>query len=533
MTRRIVCVTLSLLLIQNAYATIRRVPTEFSSIQSALSVVQSNDTILLAPGHYIESISRDPFPTPLTISSNYLFTNDSSDIASTRWSPDSLRCFQDIITNCKLTISGVAFTAPISPVVGSGVFYGISDSVFFNNCHIQGIFDDQWGVSEGLIYIWNTPSYLEVNDCRFFGDSVGTRNVISVSNVPSKITRTIVRDRTDWRETAFDLIGDASIIQCQFFGNAPQINMRGNSLIDSCKFIGVGHWAIHISCSRGSPQDYQIIRDCTFMDVVSTRFYPVIGVRSDTTRSGSTLFQRVEFLGGDGSNETCRSIIESDHRVNLENCRFENITGFQCIASVYRVYVDSSDFVGNSSPIFARIDGFHRDSAYIHNSNFSDNTRIFTTIATFAVFDSVYAQNCWWGDSTGPRHVLNPNGLGDSLPAYVNPFPFRTTPVFPETGVREPISNTYSLPNSIVLRAPFPNPFNNATMIRFSLPHPTDATIAVHDLTGREVATLARGWLPTGNNFLIWNPNQLSSGSYFIRLSSPQGQVTRTISYLK
>jgi len=64
----------------------------------------------------------------------------------------------------------------------------------------------------------------------------------------------------------------------------------------------------------------------------------------------------------------------------------------------------------------------------------------------------------------------------------------------------------------------FPNPFNPATEIRFSLPGGERVSLKVYDMTGREIATLADGMKPAGEYTVRWNARNVPSGTYFYRL---------------
>lgn len=87
-----------------------------------------------------------------------------------------------------------------------------------------------------------------------------------------------------------------------------------------------------------------------------------------------------------------------------------------------------------------------------------------------------------------------------------------------ETSVEE----NEQLPNGYYLLQNYPNPFNPETTISYSIPKSDHVTLKVHDLLGREVATLVNEFKTAGNyNFQFSIGNyQLSSGVYFYRLQS-------------
>ena len=76
-----------------------------------------------------------------------------------------------------------------------------------------------------------------------------------------------------------------------------------------------------------------------------------------------------------------------------------------------------------------------------------------------------------------------------------------------------------------------PNPFNNQSMISFTLEQSADVSLKVFDITGREVQSLVNGHLSPGAHQAVFDAKNLSSGFYFIRLDS-QGETTMIKSLL-
>ncbi|MBU0519247.1 T9SS type A sorting domain-containing protein, partial [bacterium] len=65
-----------------------------------------------------------------------------------------------------------------------------------------------------------------------------------------------------------------------------------------------------------------------------------------------------------------------------------------------------------------------------------------------------------------------------------------------------------------------PNPANPITWISYNLPYPQRAEIAVYNLLGQKVATLASGLQMPGQKTLIWDAANYSSGQYFVRMET-------------
>jgi hypothetical protein len=75
------------------------------------------------------------------------------------------------------------------------------------------------------------------------------------------------------------------------------------------------------------------------------------------------------------------------------------------------------------------------------------------------------------------------------------------------------------LPAEFVLHGNYPNPFNAATVISFTLPYANDIDLAVYDILGRKTAQLVDGQLDAGEHRIAWNAHGVSSGPYFYRIS--------------
>ena len=90
------------------------------------------------------------------------------------------------------------------------------------------------------------------------------------------------------------------------------------------------------------------------------------------------------------------------------------------------------------------------------------------------------------------------------------------------TGVKGPSDGP--LPGDFSLDQNYPNPFNGETRIRFSLPARGEVRLAIYDVLGREVRSLAGGEFPAGAHQLSWDGRGadgavLASGVYIYRLS--------------
>ena len=81
---------------------------------------------------------------------------------------------------------------------------------------------------------------------------------------------------------------------------------------------------------------------------------------------------------------------------------------------------------------------------------------------------------------------------------------------------------TAEMPGDVILHPSYPNPFNPATQISFSLNRPGTIELEIYDIAGRKVGAPASGHYTSGLHRLEWNAGDLSSGVYIIRLSAEQ-----------
>jgi hypothetical protein len=94
-------------------------------------------------------------------------------------------------------------------------------------------------------------------------------------------------------------------------------------------------------------------------------------------------------------------------------------------------------------------------------------------------------------------------------------------------------------PTAFALSAPRPNPFGGETQLRFDVPaNGGGALVAVFDLQGRKVKTLAEGERPAGRHTLTWDGRdaggrKVAAGVYFVRLETAQVTETRKLTLLR
>jgi len=79
-----------------------------------------------------------------------------------------------------------------------------------------------------------------------------------------------------------------------------------------------------------------------------------------------------------------------------------------------------------------------------------------------------------------------------------------------------------------------PNPFRDNTRIRYAVSDGGPIEVAVYDVAGRLVATLARTTVEPGEHDLTWDGlssrrSRVATGIYYVRLSTPEGRFVQSI----
>ena len=71
------------------------------------------------------------------------------------------------------------------------------------------------------------------------------------------------------------------------------------------------------------------------------------------------------------------------------------------------------------------------------------------------------------------------------------------------------------------------------TKNQYGIPEPSFIKVSVYDINGRLIKVLDEGNKIAGYYTVSWNANNIPSGMYFIRFSTPKYNATRKISLIK
>ena len=95
-----------------------------------------------------------------------------------------------------------------------------------------------------------------------------------------------------------------------------------------------------------------------------------------------------------------------------------------------------------------------------------------------------------------------------------------------------------SIPSGFELAQNYPNPFNSSTIISFTIPVRSDATLTVYNILGQAVREWDYQFIPAGNYSVQWDGRnnygmETASGVYFYRLSAGEYVETKKMVLIK
>ncbi|MDZ7391616.1 MAG: right-handed parallel beta-helix repeat-containing protein [candidate division KSB1 bacterium] len=125
-------------------------------------------------------------------------------------------------------------------------------------------------------------------------------------------------------------------------------------------------------------------------------------------------------------------------------------------------------------------------------------------------------------DAGDPLSLLDPDGTRADIGA-----------LFYDQATGIELTPNAELPGEFYLYPAYPNPFNPATTVRFSVPEPAHLTLTVYDLLGQRVSQLAKGYFQPGLYQFQFDATGLASGIYFYQLQMGSYRAVRKMVLLE
>jgi len=89
------------------------------------------------------------------------------------------------------------------------------------------------------------------------------------------------------------------------------------------------------------------------------------------------------------------------------------------------------------------------------------------------------------------------------------------------------------IPKDYALSPVYPNPFNPSATVRFDVPEVSRVELQVYDVTGKLVEILLDDKMVAGQHQYTWQPQELATGTYFLRLITANQTFTQKVTYVK
>jgi len=90
-----------------------------------------------------------------------------------------------------------------------------------------------------------------------------------------------------------------------------------------------------------------------------------------------------------------------------------------------------------------------------------------------------------------------------------------------------------TMPEGMVLLQNFPNPFNPATTIEFSIPEQDNVTLSIYNLKGQTVDVLVNEQMSAGPHHVSWDGSDQPAGVYFYELRTGSHREIRKLTLIK
>jgi len=198
------------------------------------------------------------------------------------------------------------------------------------------------------------------------------------------------------------------------------------------------------------------------------------------------------------------------------------------------LYFYSVDSLGGSARYFPD-DGVNRQSAH-------DIVGIKAS-ALFVSYNPFFSNDWFALDGNNDYHLLSTSmaaGHGFTPPgSWTNPYFAGNLPGDVNIGALAPSVTSGAnksinpLPSGYTLEQNYPNPFNPSTVISYQLPVNSHVTLRVFNILGQEIATIADGEQSAGLHTVEFDAQDLASGLYFYRLSTPGRDIVRKMLLMK
>jgi hypothetical protein len=97
----------------------------------------------------------------------------------------------------------------------------------------------------------------------------------------------------------------------------------------------------------------------------------------------------------------------------------------------------------------------------------------------------------------------------------------------------EILDNSHASPTEHTLHSTYPNPFNPATTVSFSMTSLDYVSVRIYDLKGSLIETLANGYYQPGSYSITWDASEFPSGLYAVSMQASNFESAQIITLVK
>jgi hypothetical protein len=508
-----------------ASANIIHVPQDSPTIQQALDMLTSGDTVLVDSGVYAEALIAPPLAFVLQgncVADTNEFagpwidptTLPGSDSLTSLFLPEGAQATLDrmgfrngaamyppgghirpvggirLSSSLPLTIRHCVFDSVYEAVTGlnfPGDVY--VDSSRFTNCYLTGVFCGNGGT-------------LHVQDCRF------RMTVLSECSQVNGRTGSVVS-------------------RCQFEGQTsqPAVFMTGIGIeVRDCIFRNFGPphnpWAaneaIQVESQSSGVIENNLVTDCEFSaDAI------MVGCNLDSLIIRHNRIERctgVDLSALAGIEAVCAWPPEDSALVIIEDNVISDGYSTHAVKSImlFEPALVRRNHILRNDPDTTGAVGTGWDGLVMHDNVLTDNVIGIDQTYFLGPQHTLHAEWNYWGDSTGPYNMAeNPEGLGDEVRGQIVFF----NPWHPDTSFLWSPRPRAPLPQSVSLEI-FPNPFNATATLKLYVTEPGIFKIDLFNLLGQHVRTIWSGAVAYEKQ-ITFDGGALTSGIYFVRVWQP------------
>jgi hypothetical protein len=547
-----------------AWTTIIHVPGDYATIQEAINVAVDADTVLVDPGTYNENI--DLLGLDIVVTSQYVFTQDSSDIENTVITAENIGGSVVTMTSGETEAAvvtgftvrdgtGSDYVTPYGTFTTGGGFYLIGSSPTIQNNIITeneaydggaGIFSD--GGEPVITYNVITQNYCVDNGCgagmllkNQEGGEVSHNFIefnyarhgggIALKNADPYVTRNVIAHNEGATQAGGMWIYDGS--------NPDIIN---NTISDNYAPPG---WGGGVQVKDGSAPVFMnnivsfsvegggfVVIGSALPDLSYNLFYCNTGGDYLNCMPGmGDVTGDPAYVGGDPFDY---HLTESSAAIDIGNPDpiYNDPDGTRNDAGAFPydqglpTPVTLSAFSGSVSPegvvlSWATASEINNYGWFVQRRN-GDET--WTTVSDFIE---------GYGNSNEQRNYTFVDG--DIAAGMTYDYRLKQVDIGGSETYSDPITVTVGLAmtKSYALLPNYPNPFNPETTLSYNLPEASNVRLAVFDAAGRLVEEIATGYQNAGMHTVTWNAQTLPSGVYLCRLEANGENFTRILTLVK